>query len=1291
MVFLDETLPSNGKVFLIPPVILYISHIPLQACHASRTLGEPSSMRFPTFSRLALILTLAVAVHSIPTAVAVPPPPPAEFAQPQSPTKPEPFPIKFVDQGQFDPKLKGYFLPDGFRMEIVLSDPDVVNPVGMTFSPDGNLFVLEWRPDPVTGESWYPVMETFRYRDGTSRRVTTMKKFTTDLVKFFTCNPATGQFSRPKVIIAEELPSSILYHEGWLYVTGRGTVRRWRQGSAANLTGIDTSRPAAPNDPWTIRETIAQGFCGFHHHQVSGLSIGNDGLLYLTSGDDDNYVEGSDGSRATVLRTGAVFRCQPDGSKMETYSLGYRNPYRDLAHDDAFNWFHADNDNEDGSKFMGCRIMHVAEGTDFGWRLRYGARCCRPDDARVSVGGELPGKVAPMIKTGRGSPAGLLIYNDTRIPEQYRGLLYYPDVYRKLVRAYKVAHEGSTFKITNELEFLKSDDPLFRPCQMVTGPDGAIYVCDWRTDSGGAGKLSGDGVHGRIYRIRWAGTTDTPAIALRGMDSWAKIRKLADDKLVDALASPDLTDRVEARKELVQRGAKSRDIVIKRFISGKMDSPGRLPALGLLQSFWSPDVEDLFRLLLNDDSPDVRRVAVEGLGTHARPKDSRTFEALLKALADNDPAVRRAGALAIGRLGADGSADALVNALRFDEHADAFLRDGYVRGLESLGKPGVDALLALATSGDKELNQAVDVFITLRTRPAADAIPQLLTNPHISPAQRVALTLSLNNYQFDPPISLDPLADFLARRPNEPVAVIEAAVEVFAASSNGLDSPKATALVLGLLSRPEPDVRLAAVRTVEAARLTAAAPTLLKMLTDTTRPPAEQVTVLKALRVMNYRPAVAPVKELLTGSLPPTLKVEALRTLVAIDPSSARTVAETLLDQPDPALLAEAVGVLGASKAGAKLIGERYLAKKLPRDMFPQVANALKTFATDDPVAARLQSEVLKGGLLLSLDPRQIEKVRQQVATKGDPKKGKELYLNTATLACATCHRMEGVGGSTGPDLTRLWDTHTVEKILESIVDPSKEIKEGYQAYRVVTTEGQSLLGLKVAETGKEVVIRDANGRDIRVAKDDIETISASKLSLMPDNVVARLTYDQFIDLLAFLKSRKEQESLRGLVTEVSVSGSFPADLNPKSPKPEVSAEPQEGSKATWKVFTADPNGTIDLKAAFTDGKSAGLYVRTFVFAPKAQQATATIQSEDSVRVWVNDVSVYQRTTTSPTGVTASDSFSVALKAGWNPVLVKVANAGKSHRLGIRFGGTDLRTAGLPDATLPNTTTAGSR
>ncbi|HEV3436447.1 MAG TPA: PVC-type heme-binding CxxCH protein [Gemmata sp.] len=1204
-----------------------------------------------------------------------PPQPPAEFAQPQSPTKPEPFPIKMVDQGQYDSTLTGYFLPEGFKLEIVVNEPDTINPVGMTFAPDGTLFIMEWRPDPVTKDSWFEVKETFRYRDGTTRQVATMKKFTTDLIKQFKYNARTAKFDAPKVIIAEELPSSIMYHEGWLYVTGRGTVRRWRQGVQVGVGGPGSERPANPNDPWSVRETIAQGFCGFHHHQVSGLTLGNDGLLYITSGDDDNYVEGSDGSRATVLRTGAVFRCKPDGSNMEMFSMGYRNPYRDIAYDDKFNFFHSDNDNEDGSRFMGCRIMHVAEGSDFGWRLQIGARCCRPDHTRGAVGGELPGKVPPMIKTGRGAPAGLLIYNDTRIPEKYRGLLYYPDVFRKLVRAYKVAPDGSTFKITNEFEFLKSEDPLFRPCQMVTGPDGAIYVCDWRTNSGGAGKLSGDGIHGRIYRITWVGAPDSPALPRREMDSWVKIQQLPDAKLVEALARPDLTDRVEARKELVRRGPKARDLVLRKLISGGLDGDARIPALGVLFAGWNADVEDLCRLLLHDSSSDVRRVVVEGLGQHAKPNDYRIVEALMKALGDQEPAVRRAGALALGRIGGEGAPSALVNYLQADHEGDVFLKDSYLRALERLGKPGIDALLSLASSGDKERDIAVEAFLALRTKPAADALPELLSRPDITTAQREALVRSYTNYEFDPPISLDPLVAFLARRPNESVEVIRAAVEVFAVSGDA-NARKATDIVLGLLSHPDDDVRYVAIKAIEDIRLTAAAPRLIAILNDSTRRESERAAAVRALRVLGDKKAVAPIQALLEGQHPATLKSETLRALAALDIVAARTAAEKLLDQPDPTLLSEAVTVLATTKAGAKLIGERFVSKKLPRDFFPQITESLKKFA-EDPVIAKLQAEALRGALLVSLEPGQIEKVRKLVADKGDPKKGRELYLNTKLLACATCHRMEGVGGSVGPDLTRIWDTQTLDKLLESIIDPSKEIKEGFQTYRLATADGQIISGLKIKEDAKEVVIREANGRDTRVAKEDIDSLSPTKLSLMPDNAVAQITYEQFIDLLAFLKSRKEQESLRGLVAEVTVTGPFPIDL--KSLKPEVM------TTAKWKSLYADPSGKLDLATLITP--NAAVYARAYVFAPKKQKATLTIQSENTMRVWVNDLSAFDRQ--SP-GLSAEATFSAELQQGWNVLLVKIPNAIKPPTLSIRITGEGLRTAGTPDNTpLPGAATGG--
>jgi putative membrane-bound dehydrogenase-like protein len=1204
-------------------------------------------MRTLTFASLvgALLLTQQALTPSTATAAPVPPAP-AEFAPNQSPAKPEPFPVKHVDQGQFDPKLKGLLVPEGFRTEIVVDAPDTINPVGMTFDPEGNLYVLEWRPDPVTGDKWFEVKETFRYRDGTTRQVATMKKFTTDLIKVFRYNPGTGKFNRPETIISEELPSSILYHEGWLYVTGRGTVRRWKQ--------------SRPNGPWDVRETVAQGFCGFHHHQVSGLTIGNDGLLYLTSGDDDNYVEGSDGTRATVLRTGAVFRCRPDGSKMEAYSMGYRNPYRDIAYDDKFNFFHSDNDQEDGSKFQGCRIMHVVEGADFGWRLQIGARCCRTDFVRGAVGGERPGKMPPMIKTGRGSPAGLLVYHDTHLPEQYRGLLYYPDVYRKLVRAYKVAPDGSTFKITHELEFMKTDDPLFRPCQMVTGPDGAVYVCDWRTNSGGAGKLSGDGVSGRIYRLTWAGTADQPALPRRGMDSWAKIKKQTDDELLKTLSAPDLTDRVEARKELVRRGPAARDAVLKKFVSGGFDPSARLVALGVLTANWGADVEDLFRLLTRDESADVRRLAIDGLAYNAKPKDNRIFETLVKALADRDPAVRRAAALGIGRLGQDGSGDALVGALRHDADADTYLKDGYVRAIEKLGKPGIDALVSLAQSGnEKDRDLAVAVFLGLRTKPAADAIPDLLLNPHVTADQREALVRSYTNYETDPPVSLDPLAEYITKRPNEPVGVLLAAVDVFTANGDAI-APKATALVLNLLDRPDEPTRISAILAIEAARLKDAAPRLIEFITDANRTQVERVAAVRALRVLADRRAVEPIKTVMAGLHPAALKAEALRTLASLDGPAARAEAEKALDQPDPALLSEAVAVLAATRPGTKLIAERFVAKKLPRDFFPQVNEALTKFG-DDPALVQLRADVLRGGLLLSLEPGQVDKIRSEVSNKGNPQKGKELYLNTKLLACATCHRMEGVGGQVGPDLTRLWDTMTVEKILESIVDPSKEIKEGFQTYRLTTTDSKVITGLKVKEDAKEVVIRDANGRDNRVAKDEIEALAPSKLSLMPDNVVSQISYDQFIDLLAFLKSRAEQESLRGLVVDAAAAGPFVADQG----------EPQPGAIPAdqWKPLAAGANGKFEVRAVpSVVGKAESLYVRAYVFAPKKQKGTVTVESENGWWAWVNGAT------------TESKSTEVELKEGWNVVVVKVSGGPKPATLSIRVTGDGLRTAGKPDA-----------
>ena len=139
------------------------------------------------------------------------------------------------------------------------------------------------------------------------------------------------------------------------------------------------------------------------------------------------------------------------------------------------------------------------------------------------------------------------------------------------------------------------------------------------------------------------------------------------------------------------------------------------------------------------------------------------------------------------------------------------------------------------------------------------------------------------------------------------------------------------------------------------------------------------------------------------------------------------------------------------------------------------------------------------------------------------------MFLNNKAVACITCHKLEGVGGNIGPDLTRVWETHSLEKSIESMLEPSKEIKEGYQTFVATTKAGKTATGLRVAQNAEGVVLRDATGKEVMIPANDLEELQPTKKSLMPDDVVKHLSYREFLDLVAFLRDRRTQESLRAV------------------------------------------------------------------------------------------------------------------------------------------------------------------
>lgn len=1071
------------------------------------------------------------------------------------PPLPTPTWVRPVDLGGQDPALAGIQAPAGIKVEIVAHEPVVVNPVGLTFDAAGRLFVLEWKPSPGAKHRAYEVT----FQDGTKATVNCMQKDARDHLKLVADADGDGKYDTARVVFDDlEIPSSVLVHDGWIYLSSLGRVmRRKYEDAGEGLFKI------------TKEEEIVRGLCGFHHHQASGMTLSNDGWLFVSSGDDDNHGEGSDGSRATVLRTGAIFRMRPDGKQLTEFARGFRNPYRDVAFDHFGNMFHVDNDQEDGSKFQGVRMMHIQEGDDFGWRLAAGAVCCRTDFSRGAVFGERPGKTPSMLKTGRGSPAGLLIYQGTAFPAFFRGLFIYPDVYRKMVRAYAVERSGATFRVTHQFELMKSEDGLFRPCQAVTGPDGAIYILDWRTDSGGAGRLWGDGVHGRIYRLTWQGTPDTqPAIARGSLDAWAKLQTASEAQLDGTLDALDFELRRRALEELVRRGESQRERLIAIAKNANRPIQARAFAMGGACQFYTEQVQDmLVQMLDREADPELRRLAADLIARNATAKSvtpDLVNACLRSAVGANHAAVRVAAMQALGHAAAllpakselrSEVADMLVSLHRPARLAgandrplsptDVALSNSCVRALEALGEPGTLAILASVVTGqDEEHERAVQILEAMRTGLAASTIDTLLVKHSdlFIESQLARLMETYRHILIEPRVDASEVGKWLAAHPDASLEVQIAALETLGLT--GAATEGVTPLVLKLLSSPDAEARKRVMQMIGDSRLVAAARPLVDTAKNAARPLDERRMALQKLAQLRSLPMPftnqpsPPGVELVLDDLvaiaadaaqPPELRADALSVVGQVNFGKAAPLALAQLEGKEAVLVTAAIDLIGSQPAQAKELGQRFLAGKIDRSFLPQVARVLQKHAAADKQGefAALAAQVLKGGLLASATPEDLAKVESLVVKGGNPERGKAIYFDMKRTQCANCHKLEGVGGQVGPDLSKVWQTHTVPKLLETILDPSKEIKEGYATWSVTTIGGQVYVGLKVQDDEREVVIREASGRDVRVPKSEVDEKLATNKSLMPEGLAATLSFEEMVDLVAFLKSESEQAKLK--------------------------------------------------------------------------------------------------------------------------------------------------------------------
>ncbi|HEY1859655.1 MAG TPA: PQQ-dependent sugar dehydrogenase, partial [Gemmataceae bacterium] len=136
----------------------------------------------------------------------------------------------------------------------------------------------------------------------------------------------------------------------------------------------------------------------------------------------------------------------------------------------------------------------------------------------------------------------------------------------------------------------------------------------------------------------------------------------------------------------------------------------------------------------------------------------------------------------------------------------------------------------------------------------------------------------------------------------------------------------------------------------------------------------------------------------------------------------------------------------------------------------------------------------------------------------GKPDRGKAIFLSPAAQ-CAACHKVNGQGSDTGPDLSQIGGKFDRTHLIESILDPSGEILQGYRSTIIETKSGRVFTGIIKEESATELTILDVEGKRITVPLRDIDSRTASKVSLMPKGLADGMTPAEFTDLVAYMES----------------------------------------------------------------------------------------------------------------------------------------------------------------------------
>jgi putative membrane-bound dehydrogenase-like protein len=981
----------------------------------------------------------------------------------------EPDPAGPMPAGEAAEKMT---LPPGFKATVFAAEPDVQNPIAMAWDGRGRLWVAE----------------NYTYAEAPRRFDLQLR----DRILIFEDRDGDGHFDSRKIFADDlQMLTSIEAGHGGVWATCPPNV----------LFIPNRDRDDVPDG---APEVVLDGFTvppENYHNFVNGLRFGPDGWLYGRCGGTAPGEVGAPGTppEQRVPVRGGMWRYHPTRKVFETITAGNTNPW---GHDWDENGelFYVNTVN--GHLWHGITGAHFVRGSTLDPNPRaYALIDQHADHWHFDTGKSWQDSRAGAANAlgGGHSHIGAMIYLGDNWPAEYRGHLFTLNQHGRRANQEILERTGSGYVGHHGQDFLVAADPWFVGLDLSYGPDGGVFVLDW-SDTGECHEHNG--VHrtsGRIFKIT-AGETkrvEVPDMARLDVAELVKLHTHPNEwfarqaRLELAARASAHQDLAAAKEQLLALFETQPGVTIKlralwslyaiggtdeAFLNAQLRHPDehvRAWAIRLLSDSWPLDTVMSERPTWRPDYASVERAAPhwqDELIHLSRTDDSGLVRLTLASTLQRLPVAQRAAVAAPLEAHPQDAADhnlPLMIWYGLIPVADAE-PSALVKGAAQCVLPLTRKFIARRLAEDLEKNPG----------PLNELLKLALANPSPAFANDIVAGVSeaLAGWRKAPkPSAWDALADKVSGQADAALRDRVRELSVVFGDGRALDEVKKVALnpkaemkqrqaaLQTLIENRAPDLREICEQLLSVPFLNSIAARGLATFDD----PAIGVALVKAYRQFHQ-----------------SERPQLLATLV-----SRAIFARPLLD---------------AVSAG-----------RIPRsDLTPFHARQIRSL--NDPALDQRLAEVW-GELRESAADKQqlIARLKQQLTpaalAQADKSAGRVIFNQT----CATCHRLYGVGGDLGPDLTGAGRTN-LDYLLENIADPSAVVSADFRMTVVNLKDGRVLNGFVTAKTERTLTFKTMTEK-LTVERSEIAAMQELSQSLMPDGLLQALSEAQTRDLIAYL------------------------------------------------------------------------------------------------------------------------------------------------------------------------------